>query len=127
MAASCGSSNEKSDTTISPLAMERGLKVYKTHCFACHQMSGNGIKNLYPPLASNETVSGDKTRLIEIVLNGMKGEVLINGEKYNQVMVPHNFLSDEQVADVLTFTRNSFGNKASAVKESEVKQIRKNN
>lgn len=105
--------------------MERGLKVYKTHCLACHQMTGDGIKGIYPPLFENETVTGDKSRLIEIILTGMSGEIEVKGIKYNQVMIPHNFLTDKEIADVLTFIRNSFDNQAEAVYADEVQKIRK--
>ena len=132
---SCGTNNESSNNDkslesgiieVSPLVMERGLTVYKAHCFACHQMSGKGMKALYPPLAENKTVTGDKEALIAIILKGMSGEIVVNGEKYNQVMIPHDFLNDNQIADVLTYIRNSFGNKAEPVTHQEVKLIRKN-
>ncbi len=115
------------ETAVSAKIMDRGLVVYKTHCFACHQMTGSGIKGIYPPLAENKTVTGEKTYLIRILLNGMSGPIEVNGEKYNQVMVPHNFLNDEQIADVLTFVRNSFGNQAEEVAADEVKSVRKAN
>ncbi len=118
-------SNELTVSPVSQLVMERGLSVYKTHCFACHLMDGSGIKGLYPPLAGNETVTGEKPHLIGILLNGMSGEIEVNGEKYNQVMVPHDFLTDNQIASVLTYIRNSFGNQADEVKTAEVKLIRK--
>jgi len=134
---SCGNKNgnpvpsstqsEKSSPPISSKAMENGLAVYKSHCFACHQMTGIGIPKLYPPLADNKTITGDKTYLISILLNGMSGEIEVNGEKYNQIMIPHNFLTDEQIADVLTYIRNSFYNQASQVNASEVKKIRREN
>jgi len=136
---SCGNSDKETQGTavtdskmtgepaVSAKIMDRGLVVYKTHCFACHQMTGSGIKGIYPPLAENKTVIGEKTHLIRILLYGMSGPIEVNGEKYNQVMVPHNFLSDEQIADVLTFVRNSFGNEAAEVEAGEVKSVRKAN
>jgi len=119
--------SEVTSPSVSSKAMENGLSVYKSHCFACHQMTGLGIQKLYPPLTGNKTITGDKTYLIRILLNGMSGEIVVNGEKYNQVMIPHNFLTDEQIADVLTYIRNSFGNQASQVTTSEVKKIRREN
>jgi len=116
---------ETPKTSVPDETMERGLKVYKTHCFACHQMTGDGIKGIYPPLFENETVTGDKTRLIEIILKGMSGEIEIKGIKYNQVMIPHNFLTDDEIAHVITYIRNSFENQAEAVNADEVKKIRK--
>jgi mono/diheme cytochrome c family protein len=134
---SCGGNTEKTSSgnssgkvenpvsAISSKVMENGLSIYKAHCFACHQTTGTGIKGLYPPLADNKTVTGDKNQLITILLNGMSGEIVINGEKYNQVMIPHNFLNDKQIADVLTYIRNSFGNQANQITAAEVKKMRK--
>ena len=123
------SSNALSESfaPVSAGRMEKGQLVYKTHCFACHQTTGTGIPKLYPPLANNKTVVGDKTFLISILLNGMSGEIVVNGEKYNQVMIPHDFLSDQQLADVLTYIRNSFGNRADEIKASEVQKLRREN
>ena len=67
---------------------------------------------------------GDKKRLIGIILKGMDEQVEIEGHYYNNVMAPHDFLSDQEVADVLTFIRNSFGNKATAISPAEVKAVR---
>ena len=69
-------------------------------------------------------VLGEKTDLIGVVLNGLQGKTEVKGEVYFQAMAPHNFLSDQQIADVLTYIRNSFGNSASMVKAEEVKEVR---
>lgn len=106
--------------TVSEAIMERGEQVYNAHCLACHQADGSGNPGMYPPLDLTETVLGDKNKLIDITLNGLTGEIEVKGEIYNQVMIPHNFLTDEQIADVLTFIRNSFGNQAEAVTPEEV-------
>ena len=105
-------------------SMERGKKVYETYCLACHQADGTGVPRLNPPLAKTTYVTGDKKRLVEIILKGLDAEIEINGEYYSNVMAPHDFLKDEEVADVLTYIRNSFGNKASLVTTAEVKKIR---
>jgi len=105
-------------------SMDRGQKVYSTYCLACHQADGKGVPNMYPPLLRSDYVSGDKKRLIGIVLNGMQGEIEVDGEVYNNVMASHDFLKDDQVADVLTYVRNSFGNKLPAVTIAEVKAAR---
>ncbi len=105
-------------------SIERGKKVYETYCLACHQADGSGVPRLNPPLAKTTYVTGDKKRLVEIILKGLDEEIEINGEYYNNVMAPHDFLKDEEVADVLTYIRNSFGNKASQVTPADVKKIR---
>jgi len=117
--------NEETTEAIPADIMNSGSKVYKKHCFACHMIDGRGVKKVYPPLFESPTVAGDKDALIGIVLNGLKGETIVKGEKYNQIMVPHDFLSDKEIADVLTYIRNSFGNKADQVTAREVKALRK--
>jgi mono/diheme cytochrome c family protein len=109
-----------------PLAasMERGKKVYQTYCLPCHQADGSGVPRLNPPLIKTSFVLGDKKLLIGIVLHGLDQEVEIDGEVYSNVMASHDFLKDEEIADVLTYVRNSFGNKAPAVKPAEVAAVR---
>jgi mono/diheme cytochrome c family protein len=106
-------------------SIERGKKVYDNYCIACHQADGTGVPKMNPPLTNTAYVNGDKKRLITIVLSGLKGgEVEIDGNTYDSPMTPHDFLKDQEIADVLTYIRNSFGNKGSAVSASEVKTIR---
>lgn len=101
-----------------------GKKLYNTYCLACHQSDGNGDDNHFPPLTNSERVKGDKNKLINIILKGLDGPIQVNGKTYNGVMPKHDFLSDEQVADVLTYVRTSFGNNAGAIKKEEVNQAR---
>lgn len=101
-----------------------GEKVYQTYCVACHMEDGNGVPNMNPPLGKTEWVNGDKTRLINTVLNGLNGPIEVNGEPYNNVMVPHNFLSDEDIAAVLTYVRASFGNTSGPITADEVADVR---
>jgi mono/diheme cytochrome c family protein len=105
-------------------SMERGKKVYEATCLACHQANGGGVPDLNPPLKKTKWVLGDKTTLIKVVLNGMDEEVEINGKYYENTMPPQSTLKDEQIADVLTYIRNSFGNKADAVTPEDVKKAR---
>jgi len=105
-------------------SVKRGEKVYTKVCLPCHMADGGGVPNMNPPLIQTSYVLGDKTKLIGIVLHGMNERVPIDGDYYSNNMAPHNDLTDQQIADVLTYVRNSFGNKASAVTPVEVKQIR---
>jgi len=112
-------------TQPSPAAsIARGKKVYENYCLACHQADGTGVPRLNPPLVKTSYVLGDKKVLIGIVLNGLDEEIEIDGEVYSNVMASHDFLKDQEIADVLTYVRNSFGNKASAVSPEEVAKIR---
>lgn len=103
--------------------MENGKKVYDTYCLACHQQDGSGVPNMTPPLVKTTWVSGDKTRLVQIILKGMHG-VEVDGETYDNVMAAHDYLTDQEIADVTTYIRNSFGNKAGMITAAEVKAIR---
>ena len=77
-----------------------------------------------PPLAGINIVTGNKTELINIILKGYDNPGEINGESYQNVMPPHSWLTDQQIADVLTYIRKSWGNKADDVKVDEVKKVR---
>ncbi|MBW3128714.1 c-type cytochrome [Hymenobacter profundi] len=110
-------------SAISGAVLASGKKVYTQNCLTCHMADGGGVQNMNPPLSKTSYVLGDKNRLINILLNGMEDQD-IDGESYQNVMPAHDFLTDQQIADVLTYVRNSFGNKASAVQAGEVKTAR---
>jgi mono/diheme cytochrome c family protein len=110
----------------SPLqqAINRGKLVYGVNCLACHQADGYGVGNLNPPLANVGWVTGNKSTLIQMLLKGSQGQVEIDGETFHNTMPAQAHLTDQQIADVLTYIRNSFGNKASVVTPAEVKAVR---
>jgi len=101
----------------------RGQEVYLYYCTTCHQEKGEGIENVYPPLAKSDYLMADKKRSITTVLKGLTGEIKVNGTKYNGDMTGAD-LTDEEISDVLNYIRNSFGNKGEAVKPEEVKALR---
>jgi len=103
--------------------MEAGKAVYAQNCAACHQPGGEGLKGAFPPLAKSDYLMKDKKRAIGVVLKGLHGEITVNGETYNSVM-PALGLSDEDAANVLTYIRNSWGNKGDVVTPEEVKKER---
>ena len=104
--------------------LDAGKEVYNTYCMQCHMDNGKGAPGMNPPLAGTEMVMGDKTDLVKIVLNGFQQPTKINGEMYQNIMPSHAFLTDQQIADVLTFVRNSWGNKAESVTPDEVSKVR---
>lgn len=104
-------------------SMEAGKIVYNSNCAACHQPNGEGTKGVFPPLAKSDYLMADKGRAISAIINGLQGKITVNGQDYDNVM-PALDLSDEDVADVLTYVRNSWGNKSDQVKPSEVKKAR---
>src|SRR6476469_8988477 len=105
-------------------SMKRGKQVFDMTCITCHQKDGGGVPHLNPPLIKTEYVLGDKSRLIQIVLKGLNQPIEIEDEKYTNVMPAQSQLNDQQIADVLTYVRNSFGNKASAITVAQVKAER---
>lgn len=104
--------------------LQSGKILYEKHCMVCHQKDGGGVMNLNPPLIKTVYVLGDRTRLINILLKGMNEPIEIDGDVYVNPMPAQNFLSDQQVADVLSYVRNHFGNKASVITAAEVKKVR---
>src|SRR5690554_2168937 len=104
--------------------MEMGKKLYGSTCFACHQANGEGIENAFPPLANADYLNEDVDRAIDIVLRGKSGEITVNGKKYNSVMTAQN-LTDEEVAAVMTYIYNSWGNNGTEVTTEMVKKVRK--
>ena len=105
-------------------SLTRGAVVYKNVCITCHQADGGGVPNMNPPLIKTTYVLGDKARLAHIVLAGLAEPIEIDGDEYKQHMPAQAYLTDQQVADVLTYVRSNFGNKASAVQVAEVKAVR---
>ncbi|HMP93261.1 MAG TPA: cytochrome c [Phnomibacter sp.] len=110
--------------TTKPSRMEEGKKVYESACQACHQPGGVGVPGAFPPLTKNDWVEGDKKRLINVILKGLNDPIKVNGEEYTMPMPAQPNLTDVQIADVLTYIRASFGNKASAISAAEVKALR---
>ena len=103
----------------------RGKRVYNANCVACHQSHGRGNPGQFPPLAGSDWVNGvGPNRMIRIVLNGLQGPITVNGEDLNAAMAPLGALSDQQIADVLSFVRNNWGNEGSFVTPDQVTAIR---
>lgn len=107
-----------------PNELLAGKRVYDKFCVQCHMNNGKGAPGMNPPLAGTSQVRGDKTQLIKIILNGLSEPMVINGETYNNAMASHSFLTDQQIADVLTYIRNTFGNSGEAIKPEEVAAAR---
>ena len=104
-------------------SIERGKDVYIGQCLSCHLEQGEGIEDVYPPLAKSDYLMADKIRSITEVLHGLSGEIKVNGKTYNGDMTSFD-LSDQEVSDVLNYIRNSWGNKGPAVTPEEVKAAR---
>jgi mono/diheme cytochrome c family protein len=114
---------------VDPLVL--GKKNYELVCATCHQATGTGVAGIYPPLAGSEWVNGSAERVIRIVLYGLKGAVKVKGVEYSAAAMPvigkvpgspYNW-SDEKIAAVLTYIRQSFGNNAPAITSEQVAAI----
>jgi mono/diheme cytochrome c family protein len=104
-----------------------GSILYNTYCASCHQRDGKGDNSRFPPLAGSDWVTGDKQRLISVILNGLDGEIMVNGQSWQGMMPAHaDFLDDHAIASISTYIRQSFGNRASPVNSLEVSKIRQN-
>ena len=109
------------------LLAAKGKTIYEARCMACHQATGLGQAPLFPPLAGSEWVNTPgASRMIRIATHGLLGPISIKGQEFNNVMPPGltEGLTDEELAAVLTYVRNSWGNKAPAVKAEVVKSVR---
>ncbi len=111
------------------LRVAEGQKTYMMVCFACHQPTGTGLPNMFPPLAGSDWVVAPKPdRLIRMVLHGFTGPIKVNDKPFQTpapLMPPQGAtMNDEQIANVLTYVRNAFGNQAEMVTPEQVKTIR---
>lgn len=100
-----------------------GKSVYNQNCAACHQLDGKGVPHAFPPLAGSDYLKNDTKKVIAAVKNGLSGPITVNGEKYDGVM-PALSLSDEDIANVLTYVYHSWGNAKKAVLPDQVKSVK---
>ncbi|HLT80265.1 MAG TPA: copper-containing nitrite reductase [Cyclobacteriaceae bacterium] len=103
--------------------IELGKNLYARSCIACHQADGSGLGEAFPPLAESDYLNADERRAIDIVLRGLTGEITVNGKKYNSAM-PAQVLNDDEIASVLTFVYNSWGNKGVEITPQMVREER---
>ena len=103
---------------------DAGRVLYKGTCSVCHQENGQGLANVFPSLAGSDFLNADPERAIGIVLNGLNGPVTVNGTAFNSVMPPMSQLNDDEIANILTFVMNSWGNNGNAISSAQVKQAR---
>ena len=106
-------------------SLERGKAVYSRTCIACHQPTGMGLPPVFPPLAGSEWVAKDASIAVRNIVNGMQGPVTVKGVTYNSMMPPVAGLSDKDIADVVNYVNNTWGNNGPTVTEAEVTAIKK--
>jgi len=117
----------KSDPKIAGLTkdlqIEKGRKVFMETCYACHQTTGEGLPDAFPPLAKSDYLMADRDRSIRALIQGLTGPIEVNGKKWDSSMPTFDF-TDEQIANVLTFVRNNFGNTGDPVAIDQVRLVR---
>ncbi len=101
-----------------------GAVLFKGTCSVCHQDSGQGIPDVFPPLAKSDYLLKNPKHAIEVALNGLSGKVTVNGKTYDSVMPPMSQLNDDEIANILTYVLNSWGNDGGVISKEEVRQVR---
>ena len=117
----------KKIASAAPVAAHPGKIIYDALCLNCHQPEGKGLPGIYPSIADSDWVKGDPARLIKILLHGLQGPVMVNGVEFKQLAplpMPPMGLDDQQMADVLSYVRSTFGNQASKLDQEIVKSVR---
>jgi nitrite reductase (NO-forming) len=104
--------------------IKAGAVLYNGTCSVCHQANGEGLAGVFPPLAKSDYLLKDKQRAIAVVLNGLAGPVVVNGKPYDSVMPPMSQLNDDEVANILTYVLNAWGNQNGVVTPAEVAKVR---
>jgi|WetSurMetagenome_2_1015567.scaffolds.fasta_scaffold612662_2 nitrite reductase (NO-forming) len=100
-------------------------QLFIKYCRTCHMADGKGVRGMFPPLSGNPKVTGQPDEVIRIVLFGLKGPITVNERDYNQVMPAQASLTDNQIAEILSYIRNNWENKASVIKPEDVARVRK--
>lgn len=101
-----------------------GQQLFAGTCSVCHQANGAGLPGVFPPLAKSDWLGQDAKRAVDVVLHGLSGKVKVNGKDYDSVMPPMNQLNDDEVANILTYVLNSWGNPGGSISADEVKKRR---
>ena len=106
-------------------SIARGIDIYTDFCITCHMPNGQGVEAVYPPLAKSDFLMKNRNESIKGIKYGQQGEITVNGKTYNNIMAPLG-LSNDEVADVMNYITNSWGNtNDDMVTEEEVSKIKK--
>jgi nitrite reductase (NO-forming) len=114
-------SNNENSTSLSDYSA--GEEVYNKTCVVCHQAEGEGLAGAFPPLAGSDYLLDDKFRAVEQVLNGLSGEIIVNGVEYNSIM-PAQEVTDQEATDVINYVLNSWGNDGGEVTLEDVQEAK---
>jgi len=105
-------------------SMTRGKDIYLNECITCHMENGEGIPGAFPPLAKSDYMKNNLAGTVDAILNGLSGEVVVNGVTYYGEMAPIA-LTDQEVADVINYVQNSWGNEAKMLKANDIAKLKK--
>jgi len=104
---------------------QTGPVLYQAHCSSCHKTDGKGYRAMYPPLVQSDYFAGNPRRLLAAVMEGVSGPITVNGARYDQVMPTISYLTDKEIASVLTYVLNNWGNDGGEFTAEEVAAYRK--
>ncbi|HET7798575.1 MAG TPA: cytochrome c, partial [Nevskia sp.] len=104
--------------------VQAGAQLFSGTCSVCHQANGAGLPGVFPPLAKSDYIGQDPKRAVNVVLHGLSGKVKVNGKDYDSVMPPMNQLNDDEVANILTYVLNSWGNPGGRISAEDVTKVR---
>jgi len=124
VAVSTATKNAANGTLSLQDQIQAGQALFTGTCSVCHQPTGAGLPGVFPPLAKSDFLAADKSRAINIVLGGLSGKVTVNGNEFNSVMPPMNQFNDDEVANILTYVLNSWGNPGGRITTADVKAMR---
>ncbi len=123
---SCTEDQQPEEISFDRRSFAEGEKIYKMSCMQCHQQNGEGLNELYPPLANSDFLLVDKQRAACIIWNGIDREITVNGKQYHMKMLPVSGMSITKVTDVLNYIYNAWGHKEGIVTPDEVRTFLKN-
>ncbi len=115
----------RTESSMDATTANSGKRIYKLYCASCHKENGEGVTGTFPPLKNAEYVSGPKHDFLRVLIKGLKGEVLVLGQKYDQHMPAFGLLSDQDITDVANYVRQNFGREVTGVETSDVVKARK--
>ena len=118
------SKTTKNQLSVPSSYEQPGKEIYNKYCLTCHQLNGTGVPGMIPPLGTGSWAGKNPTDLITLVLKGLNGEIEINDEIYRNTMPPQLIITDQELADVLTYVRTNFGNNFKPVTTDMVKKVR---
>lgn len=104
--------------------IKAGQQLFTGTCSVCHQATGEGLPGVFPPLAKSSLIAEDPKRTVQILLHGLNGKIVVNGKEYNSVMPPMSQLNDDEMANILTYVLNSWGNPGGRIATEEVAKAR---